>query len=844
MTGVDVDLTMAWPAGLVLAAIFSFVAVLLERRAGRSRGATTLRATLVALVGLALARPELVRRGAGPAAWIVEQSLVANVSAALEEGGRSGEDAAVLLAFGGEDLPRLDAAIEMGAQMLPRGGRLAVVGTGSHAGSDPEASVHAASRAGVAVDAVYVAAAGPDAAVTALEVPVAWRANRPVPIAVALRADRPVTATLTLVVDGAESVRHEGLHIDGNVQRTVREAVTGRSQGMLAIEARLETEGDVETSNDAAGAVVRIAPPPRVLVVSEDEGGLLLATALQAADVRSERIAPAQLPSRMDELAAWDVLALVDVPAAALGVDQLTAVEAFAAELGRGVILTAGRQSYLAGGWAATSLARLAPVDLRPPAREARDPVALVLMVDESASMGTLQGRTSISKLDLALEAAVLASGVLRDGDWIGVVAYADRARWVLAPVEVGVGAELAEVEGALRGLTSGGGTSLAAALELGLPVLTELPVAVRHAVLISDGRDYAPDAARNEQVVREAQGTGATLSTIAVGFDADRPLLARLARIGRGRSHVADSAAELPRLTLEESEILSAHSEQSGDFGVQVGGDATHAVVAGVDVNRLPRLDGYVAVTARSDAQVALSVAGGDPLLATWNYGLGRVAAWLTDVGESWAWDWPEAPEASALWAAVADYVAPAPGGGPPGISVTCTGGATVVEADTLDAAGRALDLAEASLTLTSSGTTTEFGMLQTAPGVYSVGIPSRDRDAGGLVRIQSDRADLSAPAALSSRCPAAPVPPIDGRRRLAQLAALGGGEMRTELDLPGEPASRLALAPWLISLALLFLLVDIAEQLGLFGTGSRLSGIRGRRPWPSAGAKERGGS
>ena len=58
---------------------------------------------------------------------------------------------------------------------------------------------------------------------------------------------------------------------------------------------------------------------------------------------------------------------------------------------------------------------------------------------------------------------------------------------------------------------------------------------------------------------------------------------------------------------------------------------------LAGVDTAAIPVLDGYVATTPKAAAEVALYAADHDPLLATWQYGLGEAAVWTSDTTGRW---------------------------------------------------------------------------------------------------------------------------------------------------------------------------------------------------------------
>ena len=63
--------------------------------------------------------------------------------------------------------------------------------------------------------------------------------------------------------------------------------------------------------------------------------------------------------------------------------------------------------------------------------------------------------------------------------------------------------------------------------------------------------------------------------------------------------------------------------------------------ILRGLDAGRLPNLLGYNATTAKGTATVALLTARDDPLLAQWQYGLGRAVAWTSDARQQWASPW-----------------------------------------------------------------------------------------------------------------------------------------------------------------------------------------------------------
>ena len=66
----------------------------------------------------------------------------------------------------------------------------------------------------------------------------------------------------------------------------------------------------------------------------------------------------------------------------------------------------------------------------------------------------------------------------------------------------------------------------------------------------------------------------------------------------------------------------------------------AESPILSGLDKG-LPQLLGYNGTTIKPAAQSVLVTGRDDPLLAQWQYGLGRAVAWTSDASGRWAQDW-----------------------------------------------------------------------------------------------------------------------------------------------------------------------------------------------------------
>jgi hypothetical protein len=395
------------------------------------------------------------------------------------------------------------------------------------------------------------------------------------------------------------------------------------------------------------------------------------------------------------------------------------------------------------------------------------------------------------------------------------------------------------EIQQRIARIPGGGGTRILQALEEGIPALIEQDTAnSRHIVLLTDGKSFdgLQTIADYDKIVDAASDENITLSTIAIGAGADADLLRYLAERGRGRYHFADEPEELPALTISESDILRSEALQEGDFGAAV--FAPHPVLRGLFSTQLgdeqrqpPNVKSYLAMTPKPQAEVALQVGPGDPLLAVWGYGLGRVAAWSSDSGAEWAPDWRIWDESGQFWGQVVGYTLPAPDL-PTGLQLAgLSGDGDTVRllADSLTSTGQPVDLTTTGATLvTPAGDAEQFPLRQIGPGLYErrlrLNADGVYRYAVTQQRSTADGGVISATTGLVLPYPAeyAGSAPGSGESLLRQVAAgTGGGAFglgelfaaepstQTGAQTPAEPRE---LWPWLLQIALILWPLEIA--------------------------------
>lgn len=728
---------------------------------------------------------------------------------------------------GGSDLA---AALRAARALLPGGGQVVLFSDGLATTPDALLEARLAAQAGVRVDvAPVVPAEAPEVAITGLDAPRTLRLGEAYPIAINVRfsaapgAAEPVRGRLRLWEGEALLGDEEVLLSPGEEVFTFSH--TAGAVGVVRLRAELETPvGDTYSANNRAAAVAEVSPPPQVLLVAaSDDEAALLGDALRRQGVETRRVRPAEMPSRLVELAAYDGVVLVDVPAAALSLDQMASVRELVRSEGRGLVAIGGRNSFTLGAYKNTPLEETLPITMEPPPRPQRTEIALLLIVDRSASMTAAVG---VSKFDMAKEAAILATESLKPEDRIGVLAFDTGNLWVVPFQQVGEGPRLAAIQQAILDLPSGGGTDIELALTEGLPALARQPGSVRHAVLLTDGRSFTNNMANYERLVRMARAQQITLSTIAIGEDADTALLDQLARWGAGRYYFADRPEDIPRLTLLESEI--ARSAPLVEGVVQPILDRPHPILRDFAPAELPNLGGYVAATARPAADVVLRAPEDDPLLAAWQYGLGRAVAWTPTAGEPWAAAWTRWEGFERFWAQTVRYTLPEPDSGPLQVRIEARPGGARLVVDAVQPGGVPLDLATVNARVTlPGGEQRAFDVPQTAPGRYTqdlvLAVPGAYLVSVVLLhdgRLQQRDVGFVQPVAPEYRQRG---DPAEGRALLEAIAAATGGAVLADPGQAGLPATGAleapeGLWPWLLGLALGLWVLEIAVRRGVF--------------------------
>lgn len=530
----------------------------------------------------------------------------------------------------------LEAGVRLALRAVPQGGRIALLSDGNQTEGDVLAAGKAARAAGVQVDAVPLAdPRRRDAAITRIAAPQAVHAGDPIPLMVTIRSSIAAKATLYLTHDDQPAGQKTlSLHA-GDTPLLL--SYTASSAGWQSYTARVALSGDSVAANDSSTAVIDVKPEPRLLLVG---GNAALAARIARLGFALQRVAPAALPTAEGGYAGLDGVVLGDVPAASIGSSQVTALGAAIRRRGLGLVVLGGPDSFSGGGYAGSSLEGLLPVASRTPGSLQRRNAAIELVLDRSGSMIDLAG--GVPKIAMVRQGGVQTARYLAaHRDELGVIAF-DAVPHRLIPLQpLSPGSGERSAIAAIDGLTAEGGTNIFLALQAGFRQVQTSDAPAKHIVLITDGVSEAENYGPLLQAIRQSH---VSVATVALGAEANRSLLARIAHATGGAAYATETARSLPRIFAKESRFAVKPVRLAGSLTVVPGSDSP--IVASLAGQALPRLSGdQITSLKAAGAQADLLVEGGSsgsvPALAQWQLGAGRVAVWTPGIGGPWANAW-----------------------------------------------------------------------------------------------------------------------------------------------------------------------------------------------------------
>ncbi|TLS38243.1 VWA domain-containing protein [Pseudalkalibacillus caeni] len=457
------------------------------------------------------------------------------------------------------------------------------------------------------------------------------------------------TASLTVIVksniEANSRIRvYEDNRIIGDQRVEVRKGsneyafeVNVEEPGFHQYRAEILSDKDTITENNETFTISEVKGTPRVLVVEGTGGeGANLTTALKSTEMQVETIQPELLPTNLAAYLQYKTIVFANVSATKVTQKQMDLIHSAVKDFGTGFIMTGGDNSFGLGGYFKTPIEKVLPVEMDLKGKKELPSLGMVIVLDRSGSM-------SGYKLQLAKEAAARSVELLRDKDTLGFIAFDDRPWQIIDTKPI---ANKKKAMGKVRSITAGGGTEIFTSLDLAYQQLKPLKLQRKHIILLTDGQ-----SATNSDyltTIENGKEDNITLSTVAIGSDADGILLEELAGAGGGRYYDVQDASTIPSILSRETVLTTRTYIENDPFYPKViqGNEWQHHFAEG-----MPEMNAYVATTPKSRAETALVSGKEDPILTSWQYGLGRSIAWSSDLKGEWSGEWPSWDNWATFW-------------------------------------------------------------------------------------------------------------------------------------------------------------------------------------------------
>ena len=512
--------------------------------------------------------------------------------------------------------------------------RLVLITDGNENSGDIMKILGRAQEAGVRIFAMPATVRGPgDSWIETIDLPEGIREQEPVLATVQVFSRVATTASVELLGDGLlletkEVDLQPGLN---PIEFEVR--LTG--EGPVTISGRLQTANDPFPQNDVLLQSITVGPRPRVLYVEgRATSSHYLYDALTSEGMEVELGQARDLPTSPEDYEQYDLVLISDVPSSRLNEAQMLSILHWVRDSGGGFIFAAGESSYGEEGYSETHIEETLPIWFR--VNEQRKDLALVIVMDKSFSMVG-------PKIELSKEAAKAALELLESTHRFGVVTFDHSPYWTV-PIQMATNKE--RINEYISSIIASAHTNIYPALETAYERLAETDAEVRHVILLSDGKTYPDDY---ETLLNRMVEAEITVSSVAVGEEADRELLANIAEWGNGRSYFIRDAQRVPQIFIEETQIATSSTlvEEPVETTIMSPVEA----FTGIDLAGAPSLKGYVSTQAKDTAEVLLQSEAEAPILARWHYGLGKAAVFTSDVKNRWAADWIEWEGYGKFW-------------------------------------------------------------------------------------------------------------------------------------------------------------------------------------------------
>jgi uncharacterized membrane protein len=420
--------------------------------------------------------------------------------------------------------------------------------------------------------------------------------------------------------------------------------------GIHRLDARLTPipeSADTIAENNRATAFTFVEDQGRVLLLTQKAGSAddkPLAEALAREKVDVEVRGVDQISLDLLKLQEYSVVMLSNVSADEFNTEQHKALASYVRDFGGGLIMIGGDQSLGAGGWIGKPVEEVSPVFFEVKHKKVMPKGALAIIMHTcEIPDGNRYG----------IEVATATVETLSSLDYLGVICYSFQVGGPNWDVPLAPLTNKSAVISKIKQMQAGDMPDFATTMDICVRDLLALKDASqRHMIIISDG-DPAPPARVTIQKMIDNQ---ITCSTVGIGYGVHvvEQTLRDIANKTGGRFYPCRNPKQLPQIFVKEAKVIRRPLIDEKAFEPQLTSIAGQSML-GISQAEIPQLGGLVLSTPKPDCLMPLERAtsdGKDPVLAQWNFEMGKMAVFTSGWWTKWGAGWVGWEKFGKFWA------------------------------------------------------------------------------------------------------------------------------------------------------------------------------------------------
>ncbi|MBP7937693.1 MAG: VWA domain-containing protein [Phycisphaerae bacterium] len=344
------------------------------------------------------------------------------------------------------------------------------------------------------------------------------------------------------------------------------------------------------------------------------------------------------------KLQEYAAVVLANTSAGEFTDDQHKALASYVRDFGGGLIMTGGDESFGAGGWIGKPLEEISPVSFEIKQKQVMPRGGLAIIMHScEIPRGNYWGE------QVALKSLETISSL----DYFGVVCYSYRMNGYNWDVPLAPALDKPLIKKKITSMQIGDMPDFAQTMTMAVDgLMSKKDASQRHVIIISDG-DPTPPSASTIDYMKKHQITCSTVG-IGYGVHVQEANLRQIARDTGGRFYDVKDPTKLPQIFMKEAKVVRKPLIDDRVFSPRLVFDFAQ-ITQGINDRDLPRLGGLVLTEPKPDCIMPIvrrSQDGNDPVLAHWNYEMGKMAVFTSGWWPKWGTDWSNWAKYGKFWA------------------------------------------------------------------------------------------------------------------------------------------------------------------------------------------------